>query len=147
LVDLATRAFDPGAGALGEAMRAHIQFGFQFGIAAQDDYRLVGIVDQAVLLEGLWGHFRAGLEALGQRLDAHFLILDPEDVGEAALERQTAHQRKLAAFKVRRFGPTGPGLLAFRTAPRRLALPGGDTTPNAARLLARTGIGLEFVQF
>jgi len=68
--------------------------------APQDDHRLAGVADQAALGQTFRRDDRPAFEPLGQGVEVDFLVLEAEDVVEAALKGQAASQRQLAAFKV-----------------------------------------------
>src|SRR5690606_6035133 len=102
----------------------------QFGQQLRCDFRTIG-------------NFVVGVQAI----QPDFLILDAEDIGEAAFERQTAHQRQLTALEVRPLAAACARALTFCTAPGGLAFTGRDTATNAGLFFLGTLSGLQIVQF
>src|SRR5262249_45543721 len=133
-------AFDLLAGALGEAMGTNVQLNAQVRIATQDHNRLLGVLDEASLEQTLRRNVCSLLEGIAQRLNADFLVFDAEDIVESAFEGQAPHQGKFSAFKVRGLWLARTRLLAFGTTASCLALPGRDTTPDAALTLVSAGV-------
>src|SRR5215831_11459534 len=134
LGDCAPGFFDLGARTLAKAVCADLQLNFQFAVTQDDDW-LLDIFNQMGSVEAFGSHLCPGFEGLRELVKIDFLILDAEDIGKAAFEGQTAHQRELTTFKVWGFDATRTRMLSFAATSGKNALPGRNTAPDAASAL------------
>src|SRR3970282_2281758 len=81
-----------------------------------------------------------------QATDVDFIPLDAADIGEAALERQTAEEGHVAALPEDLTARSGARALALRPTPGGFTLPGGDAVADALAPSMRAGSGFEIVE-
>src|ERR1700737_3250486 len=113
---LAAGLLDRFLGGLGELVRVDGDRGLDLSVVENLDEAVL-LAEQAKgddLVESELGDVFGGGN-FGDAVEAENLILDTEDIGEAAL-RQTAVKRHLAAFKAAHKGGTGPGALTLVSA-------------------------------
>src|SRR5262249_2322579 len=108
---------------------------------AQDHDRLLPVANQADLGQQRGRNRRPVVDDVDKTIQADFLIFNAELIVKAALEGQSADERKLTAFEVRALRLAAARPLPFDTPPGVTALSGSLTAPDAFALLLRPLIG------